>query len=223
MIGISIATKWEYEATLEYFGVKDHERFVYAYGEYFKRTMNDTELVFYSTGVRKVNGVGGNQYMISSFHLTKVIVAGTCAGIDDRFSHLDIFVPDKAVQYDCTVKEIEPFIKQSFIVDIDLCKYGNDFYTGTIGTADKAVVMWKDYVELKENEITIADTEAGAIAYICKKNDVECIIIKGISDFPTVESNSDTFESNIDQINVYIENTPKVMNKIFGEYLNRFI
>jgi nucleoside phosphorylase len=223
MIGISIATKWEYEATLEYFGVKDHERFVYPYGEYFKRTMNDTELVFYSTGVRKVNGVGSNQYMISSFHLTKVIVVGTCAGIDDKFSHLDIFVPDKAVQYDCTVKEIEPFIKQSFIVDIDLCKYGNDFYTGTIGTADKAVVMWKDYVELKENEITIADTEAGAIAYICKKNDVECIIIKGISDFPTVESNSDTFDSNIDQINVYIENTPKVMNKIFGEYLNRFI
>lgn len=163
MIGISIATNWEYKATLEYFSIKDSERFAYPYGEYFIRTINDTKLVFYSTGVRKVNGVGGNQYMISKFNLTKVIVAGTCAGIDDKFNNLDIFVPDKAVQYDCTVKEIEPFIKQSFIVDIDLSKYGNDFYTGTIGTADKAVVMWKDYLELKENEITIADTEAGAI------------------------------------------------------------
>ncbi|PFA70340.1 permease [Bacillus sp. AFS015802] len=223
MIGISIATKWEYEATLEYFSIKDHERFNYPYGEYFIRRMHDTELVFYSTGVRKVNGVGGNQYMISKFNLTKVIVAGTCAGIDDTFSNLDIFVPDKAVQYDCTVKEVEPLIKQSFIVDIDLSKYGNDFYTGTIGTADKAVVMWKDYLELKENEITIADTEAGAIAYICRKNDVECIIIKGISDFPTDEGTSDKFESNMAQINVYLENTPKVMNKILGEYLSRFI
>jgi len=223
MIGISIATKWEYEATVEYFGIKDNERFGYPYGEYFIRTINDTELIFYSTGVRKVNGVGGNQYMISKYYLTKVIVAGTCAGIDDKFINLDIFVPDKAVQYDCTVKEIEPLIKQSFIVDIDLSKYGNDFYTGTIATADKAVVMWKDYLELKENEITIADTEAGAIAYISKKNDVECIIIKGISDFPTDERHSDKFESNIDQINVYLENTPKVMNKIFEEYLKRFI
>jgi adenosylhomocysteine nucleosidase len=223
MIGISIATKWEYEATLDYFSIKNNERFGYPYGEYFIRTIDDTELVFYSTGVRKVNGVGGNQYMISKFNLTKVIVAGTCAGIDEKFSNLDIFVPAKAVQYDCTVKEIEPLIKQSFIVDINLSKYGNDFYTGTIGTADKAVVMWKDYLELKENEITIADTEAGAIAYICKKNDVECIIIKGISDFPTDERNSDKFESNMEQINVYIENTPKVMNKIFGEYLIRFI
>lgn len=223
MIGISIATKWEYEAALEYFSIKNDERFAYPFGEYFIRTMNDTELVFYSTGVRKVNGVGGTQYMISKYNLTKVIVAGTCAGIDDRFSNLDIIVPDKAVQYDCTVKEVEPLIKQSFIVDIDLSKYRNDFYTGTIGTADKAVVMWKDYLELKENKITIADTEAEAIAYICKKNDVECIIMKGISDFPTDESNSDPFESNIEQINVYIENTPKVMNKIFGEYLIRFI
>ncbi|MGA4721185.1 permease [Fictibacillus nanhaiensis] len=223
MIGISIATKWEYEATLEYFRIKENERFDYPYGEYFMRTMNDSELVFYSTGVRKVNGVGANQYMISKFNLTKVIVAGTCAGIDDTFRNLDIFVPDKAVQYDCTVKEVEPFIKQSFIIDIDLLKYGNDFNTGTIGTADKAVVMWKDYLELKENQITIADTEASAIAYICRKNDVECIIIKGISDFPTDERSSDKFQSNKEQINVYLENTPKVMNKIFGEYLSRFL
>ena len=223
MIGISIATKWEYEATLKYFSVKNNERFGYPYGEYFIKTINDTEIVFYRTGVRKVNGVGGNQYMISKFHLTKVIVAGTCAGIDEKFNVLDIFVPDKAVQYDCTVKEIEPLIKQSFIVNMDLSKYGDDFYKGTIGTADKAVVMWKDFLELKENEITIADTEAGAIAYICRKNDVECMIIKGISDFPTDESNSDKFESNMEQINVYLENTPKVMNKIFDEYLKRFI
>ena len=106
---------------------------------------------------------------------------------------------------------------------MDLSKYGDDFYKGTIGTADKAVVMWKDFLELKENEITIADTEAGAIAYICRKNDVECMIIKGISDFPTDESSSDKFESNMEQINVYLENTPKVMNKIFDEYLKRFI
>ncbi|WP_088009093.1 permease [Indiicoccus explosivorum] len=223
MIGISIATKWEFEASLDYFRVKANERFTYPYGEYFMKTINGRELIFYSTGVRKVNGVGGNQYMISKFHLTKVIVAGTCAGIDDRFNLLDILVPDRAVQYDCTVKEIEPFIKQSFVVDIDLSKYENDFHTGTIGTADKAVVMWKDYLELKENEIIIADTEAGAIAYICKKNDVECIIVKGISDFPKEESNSDKFESNHEQIDIYLENTPKVMHKIFDDYLKKFI
>ena len=37
--------------------------------------------------------------------------------------------------------------------------------------------------ELKNNNITIADTESAAIAYICKANNVECMVIKGISDF----------------------------------------
>ena len=95
--------------------------------------------------------------------------------------------------------------------------------SGTIGTADKAVVMWKDYLELKENDITIADTEAAAIAYICKKNNIECIIIKGISDFPTDESLSDKVTSNNEQINVYLENTPKIMNIILSNYLEKVI
>lgn len=223
MIGVSIATKWEYEATLEYYDVSVDERFSYPYGEYFKRTLDDVELVFYSTGVRKANGVGANQYMMSRFNLMKVIVAGTCAGIDDTFNQLDILIPHRAVQYDCTVKEVEPLIKQSFIVDIELANYGDDFLTGTIATADRAVVMWNDYLELKEHDITIADTEAGAIAYICKKNNIECIVIKGISDFPTDERDTDPYDSNAEQINVYIANTPKVMTKIFDDYLWRFI
>lgn len=223
MIGVSIATKWEYEATLDYFEVNNEERCEYPYGEFFLKKVNDAELIFYFTGVRKANGVGANQYMISRFDLDKVIVAGTCAGIDDTYSHLDVIVPHRAVQYDCTVKEVEPLIKQSFIVDIPLAHYGNDFLTGTIAKADRAVVMWKDYVELNEHGITIADTEAGAIAYICKKNGVECIIVKGISDFPTDERNMNPVDSNMEQINVYIANTPKVMNKIFDDYLIRFI
>lgn len=223
MIGISIATKWEWDATLEYYNKDNNDCTKYPYGEYFKIKINNKDIMFYSTGARKVNGIGANQYMISKFNLTKVIVVGTCAGIDDTYNNLDIFVPNKAVQYDCTVKEVEPLIKQSFIVDIDLSKYKYDFNTGTIGTADKAVVMWKDYLELKDNNITVADTEAGAIAYICKKNNIECIIIKGISDFPTDEKFSSKKQSNEEQINVYLKNTPKVMEIIFKEYLEKFI
>ncbi|MGX8178552.1 5'-methylthioadenosine/S-adenosylhomocysteine nucleosidase family protein [Exiguobacterium artemiae] len=164
MVGVSIATVWEFEATLDYFHVQETERITYPYGEYFCRTINGRPVIFYSTGVRKVNGVGGNQYMLSHFPITKVLVVGTCA-----------------------------------------------------------VVMWRDYLELQENGITVADTEAGAIAYICRKNEVECIIIKGISDVPTDETDLDPLQSNQEQINVYIENTPKVMMRIFDEYLPLFI
>ena len=182
MIGISIAAKKEWEATLNYFGLNHEECEKYPFGEYFKKIIDNKEVVFYLGGVRKMNASASTQYMIDHFNLAKIIVAGTCAGINDSYSQLDIFIPNKAVQYDCTVKETEPLIKDSFTV---LNNFENEsILTGTIGTADKPVVMWKDYLELKENNITIADTESAAIMYICRANDVECIVIKGISDFP---------------------------------------
>lgn len=50
--------------------------------------------------------------------------------------------------------------------------------------------MWKDYTILKDNNIAVCDTEAASIAYVCKKNNVDVLIIKGISDFSTNEENS---------------------------------
>lgn len=214
MIGISIAAKREWKAVLDRFQINLDSCTEYPFGEYFITEINDENILFYRCGVRKVNSSAATQYMIDHFDLKKIIVVGTCAGIDDRFKNLDIFIPNKAVQYDCTIKEQEPLIKDSFTVYFDLALFGFDVLTGTIGTADKAVVMWKDYLELKENCITIADTESAAIAYICKANNVECIIIKGISDFPTNEK-----EKQDEQLNTFSTNVPIIMNKIIDEYL----
>ena len=189
----------------------------YPFGEYFRMMIDNQEVILYLGGLRKMNASASTQYMIDHFKLNKMIVVGTCAGIDGRYKPLDVFIPNKAVQYDCTVKETEPLIKDSFTVlnDFD----DEEILTGTIGTADKPVVMWKDYLELKENGITIADTESAAIEYICRANDVECIVIKGISDFPKNEEETRNEDSHEEQLNTFLENIPKVMTKIFDKYL----
>jgi nucleoside phosphorylase len=186
---------------------------------YFKKELNGKEVLFYKCNVRKVCSSASAQYMIDHFNLNKIIVIGTCAGIDKRYNQYDIVLPNKAVQYDCTVKENEPLIKERFIVKIDLSSYDFEYNTGIIGTADKPVVMWKDYLELLNNNITIADTEAAAIAYVCIMNKIDCLIIKGISDFPTNEAETSIQLSNEEQYNIFIENIPVVMNKIFDTYL----
>lgn len=214
MIGISIAANKEWESILEKFNISNCTTF--PFGEYFKTNLYGEEVIIYKCGARKMNCSASTQYMIDHFNLDKIIVAGTCAGIDDKYKDLDIFFPNKLVQYDCTVKETEPLIKDSFTVELDMSNY-TDLNTGTLGTADKPVVMWKDYLELKENDITIADTESAAIAYICRENNVECVVIKGISDFPTnEEEKEDSYEN---QLNVYLSNIPIIMNKIIDNYL----
>ncbi len=216
MIGISVAAKKEWKVVLEKYNIEIQNCNKFPFGEYFQINLYGKDIIFYRCGVRKMNCSASTQYMIDHFNLSKIIVIGTCAGIDDNYKNLDIFIPNRLVQYDCTVKEVEPLIKDSFTVSFDLNGL-NSINTGTLGTADKAVVMWKDYMELKNNNITIADTESAAIAYICKVNNVECFVIKGISDFPTNETLKE--ESYDEQLNLFLKNIPIIMNNILDNYL----
>lgn len=218
MIGISVAAKKEWGAVLDKFNIDVESCETFPFGEYFKINLYNEDVIFYRCGVRKMNCSASTQYMIDHFKLNKIIVVGTCAGIDTKYKNLDIFFPNKLVQYDCTVKETEPLIKDSFTIIIDISDYIN-VNTGTLGTADKPVVMWKDYLELKDNNITIADTESAAIAYVCKANNVECVVIKGISDFPTNENESTKEDSHEEQLNVFLTNIPIIMNNIVDNYL----
>lgn len=73
---------------------------------FFKTEINNKELLFYRSNVRKVCASASAQYMIDKFDITKIIVIGTCAGIDDTFKQYDILLPNKPIQYDCTVKRM---------------------------------------------------------------------------------------------------------------------
>lgn len=223
MIGISIAESNEWEETLKYFNKKHDECLNSPYGEYFKIKYNDKNLLVYRCYVRKVASAACTQYMIDKFNLEKIIVIGTCAGVNHKFKQHDIIIPNKAVQYDCTVRETEPLIKEKFNVDIDLSSLNFEFNTGILGTADKPLVMWNDYLILKDNNITIVDTEAAGIAYVCKMNNVKILIIKGISDFPTNENESTKELSHEEQYNIFIKNIPIIMNKIFNDYLTKIV
>lgn len=221
MIGISIAEENEWINTKKYYCI--NEIMEYPYGEYFNYKLNNKDVVFYRCNVRKTSSSAAAQYMIDHFNLSKIIVVGTCAGIDTNYEQYDIIIPNLAVQTDCTVRETEPLIKTKFNVEIDLSTLNFEYNTGIIATQDKPIVMWKDYTILKENNITICDTEAASIAYVCKKNNVNVLIIKGISDFPTNEAESTKEISHEEQYKIFISNIPIIMNKIFDNYLTKVI
>jgi len=223
MIGISIANSKEWECTLNFFNKNVYDCLKYPYGEYFILEYLNKKIVVYHSGVRKVSSSSACQYMIDKFNLEKVIVIGTCAGVNSKYHELDIIIPKMMVQYDCTVKEMEPLIKERFNVSLDLKELDFNYHTGIIGTSDKPLVMYDDYLSVKENNIDIVDTESAAIAYVCKVNNVKILIIKGISDFPIKENNSDIKSSYDNQYNIFVSNIPKVMNKIFKEYLDKVL
>ena len=218
MIGVSVAAQKEWKCVLEYYH-KDIDKIDKCpYGEYFFEKINNKDVVFYRCGTRKTKASGATQYMIDKFNLSKIIVIGTCAGVDESFSLLDIFIPNKVVQADCTYLETGDSFKEDFIVDIDLSKLDFNYNTCILGSSDKPMIH-KDICDLMlKNNLTIIDMESAPIAYICKVNNVKCIIIKGISDFPGKYDVSDA-----NQFNEYVVNIPKVITKILTEYLEKII
>lgn len=213
MIGVSVADAGEWETVLSYFNISDKKCEKFPLGEYFKINLYDREVLFYCCGIRKGQSSASTQYMIDHFNLKKIIVIGTCAGIDSRYDKLDIFFPDKLVQYDCNVRGIAPLINDRYTVCLNTSDFP-DLKTGTLATGDKFVALWDDYIELKSNNITIADMESAAIGYVCKLNNTECVVIKGITDYPIDENNRYD-----DQMNTFVINTPLVMKKILDNYL----
>lgn len=217
MVGISVASNKEWKFVLEYYKDKIDKVYNYIFGEYFYASINDKKVLIYKCGARKSNASASTQYMIDKFNLGKIILIGTAAGVNKSYKLLDILIPNTAIQGDCNFVEKGELFQDKFITKINLSKY-NYKQSATICSLDKPLIYKEDCKIMLDHNVDIRDMESGAIANICKLNDVEIIIIKGITDFP---GNYEVTDEK--QYLEYKENVPKVMDKILKEYLTIFI
>ena len=105
------------------------------------------------------------------------------------------------------------------IIKLSPVNIDEDYVIGMIGTSDKALVLWKDYLKLKEEtNICASDLESAAVAKICKINNVKCVIIKGVTDKPIKGE-----DGHDEQVEVFEENVPKVMKNILENYLTEVL
>ena len=214
MIGVVIASKVEWETLLKIYNIDDEHLEKYPYGEFYRTVFKNKDIVFFRSGIRKMNAAGAVQYMIDRFNLEKIISLGTCAAVNDSFDYLDVLVPERVIDYDGIIRELTLDLPEDVFVDIPKINISGDYVSGVLGTSDKALVLWKDMTYLASNGIDASDMECYSICKTALKNNVEFVVFKGISDRP-IKDNTDFDE----QVDVYEENTPIVMKKIIEDYL----
>lgn len=218
MIGIMVASKLEWNEILEEYGISEEHVEKYPYGEYYVTKFKNKDVIFFRTGMRKTAAAGAVQYILDHFIINELILIGTCASVED-LNYGDIIIPSAVVEYDITIREVEPLINENMIIKLPKVEFDADYFIGLIGTSDKALVLWKDYLKLKEETpICASDTESAAVARVCKLNDIKCIIIKGVTDKPMQGENA--FD---EQVEVFEENVPIVMKNILENYLTEVI
>lgn len=218
MIGVLIASKAEWKVLLEIYNITSEYLENYPYGEYYRTKFNNKDIVFFRSGVRKINAAGALQYMIDKFNLEKIINIGTCAGAMEDMNYGDVLIPDGIVDYDFIIREVDSDIKEEYIVQMDIPKISLDYKTGILGTSDKSLINFKDFIYLGSNAISASDMEASAVLKVCNTNAIECVIIKGVTDKPIKGENGYD-----EQIDVYEYNLPIVMRKLIEDYLTEVI
>ena len=230
-IGVLVSSRREWAATLNYLRRTHEDCTPYLYGEYLKYDYHGYRCVFFYTQNRKTRSAAATQYLIDRFNFSLIIVIGTCAGIDRSLQCLDIVIPNRAVNYDMSTPGYGPIIQENdWTVYFDLSKLDFVYHTGTIATGERVIVSREDYEMLNTAGVTVGDTESAAIAYVCRKNQVDNYFIKGISDFPMgipkgTEGELMLSENGMgeDQSSLFSRNVPIIMNNILENYLHRML
>lgn len=213
LIGVLISSKKEFNELLKIYNIGEDYLEKYPFGEYYRTEFRGKDIVFFRSGIRKINASASAQYMIDKFNLEKLIVIGTCTSSNEGLNYGDIIIPSKVIDYDYIIRELEEEIDEELYLVPDQVSMPNEYYDGVLGTSDKALVLWGDYTFLASNSIDASDLESYAVLKICKTNNVKCIIIKGITDKPMR-----SMDGYNEQLDVYEENLPIVMEKIIEEY-----
>ena len=212
LIGVLISSKKEFNELLKIYNIGEDYLEKYPFGEYYRTEFRGKDIVFFRSGIRKINASAAAQYMIDKFNLEKLIVIGTCTSSNEGLNYGDIIIPSKVIDYDYIIRELEEEIDEELYLVPDQVSMPNEYYDGVLGTSDKALVLWSDYT-LASNSIDVSDLESYAVLKICKTNNVKCIIIKGVTDKPMR-----SMDGYNEQLDVYEENLPIVMKKIIEEY-----
>ena len=214
MIGVVLATKAEWRVLLEIYNVDDDHQEKYTYGEFYRTVFHNKEVVFFRSGIRKINTAAAVQYMIDRFDLDKIIVLGTCSAVNDLYDYLDIIIPEKVIDYDALIRDSVEDINEDAFINVPKVDISLEYQDGILGTSDKALVLWKDLTYLASNRIDASDMETSAAILVAIKNNIPFSVIKGVTDRPIKEN--DGFD---EQLDVYEENTPIVIKKIIEDYL----
>ncbi len=217
MIGVIVSTKIEWDEIIKEYNIQENMIEKYPYGEYFETKFYDKDILFFRTLGRKSMAAASTQYMIDNKNLKKVINIGSATAVEDYVDYQDVFIPNKVAEYDLTIRELEPLIKESNILKLDKVDVTSKYFDGLLGTSDKSLVTYKDYLMTKETDMVASDTEGAAIARVCLLNNVKIVIIKGITDRPI---NKEGYE---EQFDVYEENAPIAIKNIIENYLPEVI
>lgn len=166
---------------------------------FYEGTYQHKKIVFVTAGIGKVNAGVTTILMIEHFSPTCIINTGIAGGYNQKLKPLDIVIANRLLYADVDMTSeiaggypygqlegLPPYFTTNTKWSTKIKQTERVFY-GDIVTGDQFVDNYEKVDRLiKQNfpqyDIFAVDMESCAIAHVCMMNQIECIVIRSISD-----------------------------------------
>ena len=212
---VIISANIEWDAIRRIF--PDADLHVSPYGQCFETYLEVSSerraVVFFHGGWGKISAAASAQYAIDQWSPNLVVNLGTCGGFEGGVEKDTVVLVERTVVYDIVEQmlDTEEAIRD-YTTEIDLSwlsePYPHPVLRTVLVSADRDL-MAEDISYLKSKYGAVAgDWESGAIAWVANRNQVRCLILRGVTDLVGAEG-GEAYEGNVQ---IYVENTEKMMN-----------
>lgn len=157
------------------------------FGEWFERNLNGERVYFMRGGWGKISAAASLQWALDLWQPDVIINLGTCGGFSGCVERLTVVLAERTLVYDIIEQMGDPVAAiQYYSTDLDLRwlkePYPQVVRRGLLISADRDIIP-TDIPRLMENYAAFAgDWESGAIAWVAARNQVKCLILRGVSD-----------------------------------------
>ncbi|NTW44856.1 MAG: 5'-methylthioadenosine/S-adenosylhomocysteine nucleosidase [Anaerolineaceae bacterium] len=182
---IILSANAEWQAAKAYY--RDVQIQMTPYGEFFEIRQREQSRVYLQGGWGKISSAASAQYGIQRWDPVLVINIGTCGGFAGRIKSGTIILVERTCVYDILEQMGDADQALEFYsVSLDLnwlkTPYPQPVLRGLLLSADRDIVLDEISGLVDKFNGVAADWESGAIAWVCKQNEVRTLILRGVSD-----------------------------------------
>lgn len=161
--------------------------FATPYGEAFTTSINEHIVCFLHGGWGKVAAAASTQYAIDRWRPAQVINLGTCGGLKGYAKRGEVILPRKTLIYDIIESMTDSAAAlDHYTVEFDLSWLPSPppqpVTISTLISADRDILPNQVIELVSRFNASAADWESGAIAWVARRNQVSCLILRAVSD-----------------------------------------
>jgi adenosylhomocysteine nucleosidase len=196
---VLVSADAEWRAVAELFAGSGMERT--PYGEFFSHRCGASRGVVMHGGWGKIDAAASTQYAISRWRPPVVVNLGTCGGIQGQIERFETVLAERTVVYDITERmgdSAEAIRGYATAIDLDWLGSGplpSPVRRSLLVSADRDLAPADIPLLRRLYHASAVDWESGAIARVASRNNTRVLILRGVSDLVSEESDSEFYEN----------------------------